>query len=91
MKLCCVYDRVADVWQPPIAVHSDREAVRGFSLSCINEAVPKNYLGDISLYVVGEFDELTGAVTSMRPELLIHGDDYTILSRRNPSKEEDLE
>lgn len=82
MKLYSVYDRVSDYWQAPNMARTDGEAVRGFSVSCQNPNIPENYLADISLYLIGEFDECTGALVPCRPKLCIHGNDYTILSQR---------
>lgn len=82
MKLYSVYDRVSDFWQAPLMSRNDGEAVRGFCVSCQNPNIPENYLSDISLYLIGEFDECTGALVPCRPKLCLHGNDYTILSQR---------
>lgn len=84
--LYSVYDRVSDMWQDPIVASNDKEASRGFILSCSNPGIPELYLADIALYHIGMFDELTGEVIGNKPRRIMDGDDLNVKRYREVFK-----
>lgn len=71
---CAVMDQKVGAFFAPIFVRSKQEAVRGFLDACDdpNLAIGK-HPGDYQLYCVGSFDDQTGALVSVTPELLMQG------------------
>lgn len=57
----------------PIVGVNDQQMERDFQVYCMNKAELER--NDLQLYKVGEFDTVTGHITSMEPEFLRGGMD----------------
>lgn len=73
-KMCSIHDSKAMAWSVPISFQAAGQAIRAFSDQVNN---PESDFGrhpeDYSLFVVGEFDEQSGNVVSVVPEVLATG------------------
>lgn len=76
--ICCVRDRVADVYGMPYAMGSRGQAMRHFSDE-INRADEQNMLyrhcDDFDLFVLGTYDDGSGSFDCGVPEQLMLGRD----------------
>lgn len=67
-----MYDAAANAFLPPFAMRADAEARRSFAQACTDEghAFAKS-LKDYSLWFVGEFSDLSAALSPVSPPLLV--------------------
>lgn len=74
MNLYSIYDAVALVWLPPVMQRTDGEAARGFSAAVSDPQHDffKQSI-DLRLYKVGSFDQDTGEIKPITPELILSG------------------
>lgn len=86
-QIYAVFDTVTGIYNDPVVNINDGDAVRGFTLSCVNPQIPESFLSDIVLYHIGDFDELDGRVNSFKPRLIMRGNDYSILAKRHAMEE----
>lgn len=66
LKLYCLKDTVVGNFMNPFVMHNDKEAERAFKMAVNSNQkthVVENYK-DISLYCLGEYDDVTGAISS---------------------------
>lgn len=77
MKIIVVKDRAVDAYGSPIFVRATGEATRSFVDEVNNEqSAMYKHPEDYDLYLVGEYDERTAAITSEpTPVLLLRGQD----------------
>ncbi|WNK13405.1 MAG: nonstructural protein [Microvirus sp.] len=68
LKLFCVYDNKASAYLPPFAAVNSLVALRMFgdSASDTNHMFNRHPL-DYHLFELGEFDDMTGGVSSLMP------------------------
>lgn len=75
-KMFSVKDRAADAFGRPFFCSTDGIAVRSF-MDEVNREAADNQLyqhpDDFDLFVIGSFDDSTGAVESFTPQLLMLG------------------
>lgn len=63
MNLYSVYDRAAGIYNAPFMAHSDRDAIRSFTLAMQNapaDTPQATSPGDFELFCVGHFDQQAG-------------------------------
>ena len=77
--ICSIHDSKAEAWMTPLVFQAKGQAVRSFS-DAVNRGDGDFYLHpeDFTLYVVGFFDELSGAIEGCSAELLGNGMNYKI-------------
>ena len=66
-QIYSIFDTVALVYNKPFTEHNDESAKRAFQSTATDQP---NY-GDYSLYNVGEWDDSTGIIISMKEPVLI--------------------
>jgi len=76
--VCAVYDEASQSFSRPIFVPARGIALRSF-IDEVNRDDPNNsmfvHTKDYKLYCIGEFDDVTGRLTSLDlPEVLMSGD-----------------
>jgi hypothetical protein len=76
LLMCAVFDSKVSAYSPPFCVKTKGEAIRSFSdaVADTNTALNK-HRADYRLWLVGEFDDNTGAVAPIYPEALIGADE----------------
>uniref|UniRef100_A0AAU8B7S5 Nonstructural protein n=1 Tax=Dulem virus 100 TaxID=3145577 RepID=A0AAU8B7S5_9VIRU len=77
MKIVTVKDRAVDAYSKPIFVRATGEAARSFvdEINNDNSEMGK-HPEDYDLYLLGEYDERTGGITSEPiPALILRGQD----------------
>lgn len=74
MKLCSIYDSKAGAWLNPMSFQSTGQAIRSFG-DAVNDGKSEfwKHPEDYTLFVVGEFDQLTGELTNGIVESLCVG------------------
>lgn len=77
LKVCCIFDDKAEIFNRPFVVPALGLAERHFTDE-VNRSDNSNPLyshpSDFRLYCVGEFDESSGALSSLQPpQLLLTG------------------
>lgn len=77
--VCAVFDQAAGVYGRPIFVVAVGQATRSFTDE-VNRSAADNAMnqhpGDFSLFQLGEYDDVTGAIESLRqPQLVVRGSD----------------
>lgn len=82
MKIYAIKDVKAGFGKPFLG-HDNESTVREFALSCNSKpGFEKELLvKDYELYVLGEFDELTGKITATDPVMLTRGIDCLVDSK----------
>ena len=61
-----IYDSKAEVFNPPIFLHKDGEAIRAFDQICNDpESDFNKWPGDYTLFRIGEWDNETGLLTPL--------------------------
>ena len=71
---CAVLDQKVGAFSPPMFVRSKGEAIRSFLDACADPQVSiSKHPEDYQMYCLGSFDDQTGALVSVTPELLVHG------------------
>lgn len=82
-NLYSVYDAVALIWMPPLCQRTDGEAARAF---CASVTDPQHgffvQAPDLRLYRVGTFDQDTGELKPVTPELILSGGEAVARSTR---------
>lgn len=86
-NLYSIYDRVSEQYLPPEAHTNDGVAIRAFVMSCANPGIPEQYLDDITLVCIANFDECSGAVTPVVPRNVFFGNSVSIKDLRKQYKE----
>ncbi|QCQ84617.1 nonstructural protein [Blackfly microvirus SF02] len=76
MLLLSVFDSKVGAYMPLFACHTKGEAIRSFSDACHDDKLPfRAHPGDFRLYLLAEFDNQTGFISSITPEPLIGADE----------------
>lgn len=74
LRIFSVYDKKAEAFLPPFYLHKTAQAVRAFA-DCVND--PKHQFGanpdDYTLFMLGEFEDMTAEFTIAVPESLGNG------------------
>lgn len=67
--LISVFDKKASEYEPPMAFPNLAQVLRAYSTMFVKnpEAQKVQFCDDFDLYLVGEFEEVTGAVTPTHP------------------------
>lgn len=88
MKIFTVYDSKAKAYLQPFFSRTDATAVRDLKAAANTHDHQFNkYAEDYTLYVIGEFDEITGKISAHDPESIVnvlHLVDNLPLSNINP-------
>lgn len=74
MNLYSVYDRAAGIYNAPFMAHSDRDAIRSFTLAMQNapaDTPQSTNPGDFELFRVGSYDQNAGLLFSETPVIMI--------------------
>lgn len=73
-KMVAVFDRAVEAYGQPFFVKTVGEAVRSF-IDEVNRdgSTFKKHPADYNLYLVGEFDDSTGAVSNLVPRVISVG------------------
>jgi len=78
-KVCSIRDRASDTFSVPMFFGSIGAAVRAFGDEVKRPAENNNltkHPEDFDLYILGDFDDTTGAFTTVRPSQIAIGKDY---------------
>lgn len=76
LKICAVKDRAVDAFGVPFFVKSAGEAMRSFEDEVNRKESPfYAHPDDYDLYRIGEYDDASGLVTGVGPDLLSRGKD----------------
>lgn len=74
--LISIHDSKAETWSLPVCLDNKAVALRQFSdLVSDGRTLVGLHFSDFDLWKVGEFDDLTGVVSSSVPEHLANGSD----------------
>ena len=81
MKLIAYKDIKLNVFTAPLAVKNDskEDLIENVRRMCADPNLPKNYF-EYDLYVLGEYDDKTGAFKVIAPEFLVSLGDYRHLA-----------
>lgn len=77
MKLYCIYDRKAELMNPPFVQQNNAMAIRQFQIMVNQPSTPErsniihDYHEDFVLMYLGEFDDKTCAFSPQSPTLLL--------------------
>jgi len=75
--LVSLYDRATESYAPVMTVHTRNEAIRSFRQAVNDAQTPiHNNPTDYELYQVGSFNDQTGELTAIAPELIGRAEDY---------------
>lgn len=74
LPMCAVFDRKLSLWDKPITVRHNGEAIREWDIvrADNNTRIGKNP-SDFELYQIGIFDDETGAAQAIKPVHLASG------------------
>lgn len=76
LLLCAVFDSKVGAYSPPFCVKTKGEAIRSFQDACGDDKLPfMKHPQDYRLWLLGEFDDNSGAVTALYPESLLGADE----------------
>lgn len=72
MRIFAMYDKKAAAHHMPFYFHQKNEALRALQNDVNNnDGMYKKFPADFSIWILGEFDELTGKITAYeKPEFL---------------------
>lgn len=71
LLLVAVMDTKVGAFTPPFCCKTRGEAIRSFTDACADDKIPfKAHPGDYVLYMIGEFDDGSGLVTSAVDRLI---------------------
>lgn len=73
-KIVSIYDVKSECFGAPVFVKATGEAIRSFGEAVNDDKKENNFAkwpADFSLFLIGEFDDSTGEVTSQPPEQLV--------------------
>lgn len=77
MILTALYDRATEAHAPVMTTRTRAEALRSFAAECKRNGSPINqHPQDYELYLVGEYDEISGTIQPMR-ERIARAQDHT--------------
>ena len=63
-RLYCIYDKVANIYNPPFLAENDSTAKRSFNNALANSP----FRADMSLYMLGTYnDDTDGSIDSCKP------------------------
>ncbi len=69
-----IYDSKAVAYLPPFMCHSEGIAIRSFTEACNSEGHQfGKFPADYTLFHIGEFDDETGKLVSVNPEVIRNG------------------
>jgi len=75
--LVSLYDRATEAYAPIMTVHTRNEAIRSFRQAVNDPQTPiHGNPTDYELYHVGTFNDETGEITPIAPELLGRAEDF---------------
>jgi len=76
LLMVAVRDNAVQAFAAPFCVRSKGEAIRSFSQAAMDDKLPfKASPKDYSLFLLGAFDDQSGALSSVTPERLIGADE----------------
>lgn len=76
--LFVIHDSKANFYLPPFASHNVATAKRQFQLAACSEGHDfQRSAPDYNLFKLGEFDAVTGAITTHVPELLANASEFS--------------
>lgn len=72
MRLYSVFDAAANAFMPPFALRADAEAKRSFGQACCDpDHMFSKARVDYSLWLIGEFSELSALVEPVTPPVMV--------------------
>ena len=78
MKLYSVYDEVAQTFNAPFPEANDNCAIRAFaSVAGDPASIICKHPGDYYLYCIGDMEEHSGELSSVAPQRLCRGTDFS--------------
>lgn len=92
MKLYCIYDRKAELMNPPFVQPNNAMALRQFQIMVNQASTPErtnvihDYHEDFVLMYLGEFDDKTCAFSPQNPTLLLSTASELLTTPTTPAK-----
>lgn len=80
-----IYDIKAEVYHAPFYANNMNDAMRAFHRMLTTLDIFKGYEEDYRLYMIGDWDEVTGAITQCEPVFLIEA--MALLGMKGKSNE----
>lgn len=77
--VCAILDSKVGVYSPPMCFRTKGEAIRSFSDACGDDKLPfGKHPADYRLFLIGEFDDNAGSLSSVSPDPLIGADELGV-------------
>ncbi|QCQ84638.1 nonstructural protein [Blackfly microvirus SF02] len=78
LLLCSVFDTKVGSFAPTFCCKSRGEAIRSFEDAVRDPKMPfAAHPGDYQLFAVGDFDDISGVISVVKPERLIGADEFS--------------
>jgi hypothetical protein len=89
LRIYCVFDEKSGLYGMPHFLQSDGLAIRSFSGGCDDPNTDLNrYPEDFFLYYVGDFNVVSGELTSRKPLRICAASEFIRSKSKNTSSEE---
>lgn len=77
IQIFAVYDKKTEAHLQPFFLQTNAAAIRMFEKECKNQESPFcQYPADYTLLSIGQYDEITGVITSTQPNILANASEF---------------